>query len=131
LICGYIFDLISLASTNSYGIPAVLAKKYLVETLFLCWVKKGQKYGEKFFYKWWRKACQNLNIENVDLYGGTRHSSTVALRDHFSPEQIKEGTMHQTNKAFERYYRVGADDIRSIYEITSNHKNTTRKQAVK
>lgn len=57
-----------------------------------------------------------------DLYGGTRHSSTVALREHFSPEQIKHGTMHQTNKAFERYFRVGADDIRSIYQKTSNHK---------
>jgi len=40
----------------------------------------------------------------------------VALREHFSLEQIKQGTMHQTNKAFERYFRVGADDIRKIYQ---------------
>jgi integrase len=84
-------------------------------------VKKGQKYGEKFFYKWWKRACGNLGIEAVDLYGGTRHSSAVALRKHFSPEQIKQGTMHQTNKAFERYFRVGADDIRSIYKETSRN----------
>lgn len=82
-------------------------------------VKKGQKYGEKLFYKWWKKACNNLEIESVDLYGGTRHSSAIALRKHFSPEQIKQGTMHQTNKAFERYFKVGADDVRNIYSKTS------------
>ena len=32
-------------------------------------VKNGQKYGEKFFYKWWKKACDNLGIEGIDLYG--------------------------------------------------------------
>lgn len=26
--------------------------------------------------------------------------------------------MHQTNKAFERYFRVGADDVREIYRET-------------
>lgn len=83
-------------------------------------VKKGQKYGEKYFYKWWIRACENLEIEGVDLYGGTRHSSAVALRKDFSPEQIKQGTMHQTNKAFERYFRIGADDIRDIYAKTTH-----------
>lgn len=86
-------------------------------------VKHGQRYGEKFFYKWWKRACKNLNIQGVDLYGGTRHSSTVALRKSFSPEQIKQGTMHQTNKAFERYFRIGADDVRSIYQETSKSSN--------
>lgn len=96
-------------------------------------VKKGQKYGEKFFYKWWKRACENLKVEGVDLYGGTRHSSAVALRQHFSPEQIKQGTMHQTNKAFERYFRVGSDDIRDIYRQTltipkanKHYKNKTK-----
>lgn len=79
-------------------------------------VKKGQNYGEIFFYKWWKKACENLGVEGVDLYGGTRHSSAIALREFFSPEQIKLGTMHQTNKAFERYFRIGSEDIRSIYQ---------------
>ncbi len=90
-------------------------------------VKKGQKFGEKYFYKWWKRACENLGIEGVDLYGGTRHSSAVALRKNFSPEQIKQGTgtMHQTNKAFERYFRIGAEDIREIYQQSSgnNAKN--------
>jgi hypothetical protein len=54
----------------------------------------------------------------------------VALRKHFSPEQIKQGTMHQTNKAFERYFRVGADDIRAIYQETSQGHEKTFKRSV-
>ena len=82
-------------------------------------VKLGQPFGKKYFYKWWKKACDNLGIEGVDLYGGTRHSSVVALREYFSPEQIKQGTMHQTNKAFERYFRIEAEDVRNIYSRSS------------
>jgi hypothetical protein len=39
-----------------------------------------------------------------------------------------EGTMHQTNKAFERYFRIGADDIREIYQQSSgnNEKKTLK-----
>lgn len=85
-------------------------------------VKAGQPYGEKYLYKWWVKACENLGVEGVDMYGGTRHSSAVALRKHFSPEQIKQGTMHQTNKAFERYFRIEAEDVRNIYDYASNNK---------
>ena len=54
-------------------------------------MKLGRIYGEKYFYKWWKKACESLGIKDVDLYGDTRHSSVVALREHFSPEQIKQG----------------------------------------
>jgi len=51
----------------------------------------------------------------VDLYGGTRHSSAVALREFFSPEQIRHATMHSTNQAFERYFRMQAEDLKKIY----------------
>lgn len=65
------------------------------------------------------RACENLGIEGVDLYGGTRHSSALALRgEGCSPEEIRRATMHSTNKAFERYYRVEADEVRSIYAKT-------------
>jgi integrase len=91
-------------------------------------IRPGQPFGEKYFYKWWRKACENLGIEGVDLYGGTRHSSVVALREHFSPEQIKQGTMHQTNKAFERYFRIEAEDVRNIYSHSSLGGNKVGKK---
>jgi len=70
------------------------------------------------FYTWWKRACVNLNIEGVDLYGGTRHSSAIALTNFATPEQIRRATMHSTNAAFERYYQVTADEVRSVYQAT-------------
>ncbi|MDB9822858.1 hypothetical protein OAC89_04080 [Deltaproteobacteria bacterium] len=81
-------------------------------------VKAGDQFGNKYLYKWWKKACLNLGIEGVDLYGGTRHSTVRELRKYRTPEEIKLGSMHSTNKAFERYFQVEPDDLRNIYRDT-------------
>ena len=78
--------------------------------------RKDQKFGDKYLYKWWKKACKNLGIEDIDLYGGTKHSSCTALSKHLSPEQIKIGTGHKTNKAFERYYQSSSKDMLNVYK---------------
>jgi len=66
----------------------------------------GEQFGPKYFKKWWDKACENLGIKGVDLYGGTKHSTATALGDSLTPEQIKRGgTGSATNKAFERYFQ--------------------------
>ena len=68
-------------------------------------VKAGEQFGPKYFKKWWDKACENLGIDGVDLYGGTKHSTATALGQLLTPEQIKRGgTGSATNKAFERYF---------------------------
>lgn len=82
--------------------------------------ENGKRYGENRFYKAWKRACGRLGIEDVDLYGGTRHSSARALRKHFSPEEIKRATMHSSNAAFERYFCMESDDIRSIYRRSAD-----------
>lgn len=79
---------------------------------------KKHRFGKDYLYKWWKTACGNLGIEGVDLYGGTRHSSVRALRERFSPDQIKRATMHHTNAAFERYFQVELEDSRSVYSAT-------------
>jgi integrase len=91
-------------------------------------VKGGQRFGDRYLYKWWKKACANLGIEGVDLYGGTRHSSVTALRKQFSPEQIKAGTMHSTNKAFDRYLQIKTDDALTIYEVSKGGKPVANKK---
>lgn len=78
------------------------------------------RYGENRFYKTWKRACANLGIGGVDLYGGTRHSSARALRKYFSPEQIKRATMHSSNAAFERYFCMESDDVRSMYRRSAD-----------
>ena len=78
--------------------------------------KAGNRFGQKFIYKWWKRACKNLGIEGVDLYGGTKHSSATALADDFSPEQIIKATMHDTNKAFLRYCQTRPEHVKKLYE---------------
>ena len=51
--------------------------------------RPGSKFGKGYLYKWWKAACRKLSIEGVDLYGGTRHSSAIALRQSHTPEEIK------------------------------------------
>jgi hypothetical protein len=93
---------------------------------------EGKQFGPKLFYKYWKQACENLGIEGVDLYGGTRHSSATALGTRFSPEQIKRATLHSTSKAFDRYFQSSADNLRELYEEASvkvlSKKNETPKK---
>lgn len=87
----------------------------------------GQRFGKNYVYRWWKRACENLGVEGVDLYGGTRHSSVIALTEFATPEQIKRATMHSTNVAFERYYQVSKNDIKTIYEATRNKPTANNK----
>jgi len=86
-------------------------------------VGAGRPFGDKYLYKWWKKACTNLSVEGVDLYGGTRHSTATALREFYSPEEIRRnGTRHQS-KAFDRYLQAQNEDSlkmsQAATEITS------------
>jgi hypothetical protein len=107
------------------GLPALPFFRH-IKGLSGC--RPGQPFGKKYLYKWWVKACQNLGVEGVDLYGGTRHSSATALKDYLSPEQIKAGTMHSTNKAFERYFQRNSQDAITVYSLTDmgNKKGAQR-----
>jgi len=69
-------------------------------------VTAGERFGEKYLYKWWVKACGNIGIEGVDLYGGTRHSTGRELRKYRTPEEIRLGSMHSTNKVLIDIFRL-------------------------
>ncbi len=76
----------------------------------------GKHFGKDYFWLWWKKACKNLGIEGVDLYGGTRHSTTTALGEHFTKDELKgSGTFHKTNKAFERYMQNKHNESKKVY----------------
>ena len=68
--------------------------------------KAGEIFGKKYFYKNWKKACSNLGIDWLDLYGGTKHTTATALGEHHTPEEVIKFTGHRTNKAFERYFQA-------------------------
>jgi integrase len=64
----------------------------------------GKRWGKNYLAKLWKKACDNLGIEGVDMYGGTRHSTATALGKVCTPEEVRDVTGH-TSKAFERYFQ--------------------------
>jgi hypothetical protein len=83
----------------------------------------------RYYYKWWKKTCENLGVEGVDLYGGTRHSTTTALREVYSPEEIRRsGTLHTTNKAFDRYLQIKTNDARRVYKTANNLTKRKKKE---
>ena len=92
-------------------------------------VSIGTQFGPKYFKKWWDKACKNLGIKGVDLYGGTKHSTATALGEFLTPEQIKRGgTGSATNKAFERYFQPRKTES---VQVVSTIKKMQKKQAGK
>ncbi|MFO7884026.1 MAG: hypothetical protein R6U68_04320 [Desulfobacteraceae bacterium] len=78
-------------------------------------VKAGVRFGQKQFRKWWNQACKNLNIEGVDLYGGTKHSTVTALGKVLTPEQIQRGVTGHVSDAFKRYM---LPDVNEALEAT-------------
>jgi len=85
--------------------------------------RQNSCFGRHLLYRYWKKACENLRIEGIDLYGGTRHSSATGLRKVLTREGVKELAGHETNKAFERYFQVDLDDLREGYAKTRERKN--------
>lgn len=79
-------------------------------------IKPGTPVGRHTFYKAWKRACARLGLKGVDLYGGTKHSTAMALRGVLSHEDTKQATMHHTNTAAERYFRLEQNRLRALYE---------------
>ena len=78
------------------------------------------KFGDRYLYKHCKKACKNLHIENVDLYGGSRHTTVTALGEYKPSEDTKAGTMHNTNKAFEHYFQGKARKAKALFSKRLN-----------
>jgi integrase len=92
---------IELAGSLPQGLPGLY---YFRHPKGLKGAKAGARFGNRYLYKWWKRACDELGIKDVDLYGGTRHSTATALGAVCTPEEVKDATGH-TSKAFERYFQ--------------------------
>lgn len=84
--------------------------------------RNGQSFGMKLFYKWWKRACADLGIEGLDLYGGTRHTTTTALAKEVGKEGARKASQHETNKAFDRYCQAHDDDTFQYVKIAETLK---------
>ena len=93
-------------------------------------VAGGRPFGDRYLYKWWKKACANLGVVGVDLYGGTRHSTATALREFYSPEEIRRNGTRHSSKAFDRYLQAQNEDsvhmAQASTEITKGRQNVVK-----
>ena len=88
-------------------------------------VKENTPFGEAVFYKWWKRACQNLGIEGLDLYGGTRHTTTTAIAKMVDERSAKKASGHMTNKAFERYCQAADETAFQMAKIVRSRSHKT------
>jgi integrase len=80
--------------------------------------KPGEGFGKGYLNSVWRKACNELGIDGVSIYSGTKHSTVIDMRNEqgLSKSDCKEATGHKSNKAFGRYYIVQDDKLRELYK---------------
>lgn len=80
-------------------------------------VPANEPYGQKFLYKLWKKACEDLGVVGLDLYGGTRHSGVTAIAKVAGKKKAKKASGHGTDKAFDRYCQIGDDDTFDMAQL--------------
>ncbi len=84
-------------------------------------------FGNRVLRKFWNRACGNLGIEGVDLYGGTRHSTQQFYRQHLSTEDCMRLSMHTTSKAGQRYLEVSRQELIRGYALSREAQKGTPK----
>jgi len=77
----------------------------------------GMAFRRQMIWAAWKRACGRLGIHGVDLYGGTKHSTAVGLRDKLGYEEVRKMTGHTTNRAFDRYIQLQGVALRGLYEV--------------
>ena len=79
--------------------------------------ESGKPFSRKMLWATWKRACARLNIEDVDLYGGTKHSTLTNLRTkgRVTYEEARKMSGHTTNKAFDRYLQLEAAPLCDLY----------------
>ena len=82
--------------------------------------RAGAPLGKQRLYRDWKEACRNLGIEGVDLYGGTKHSTAMGLREVATFEEVRKMTGHTTNKAFDRYLQLEGEKMKELYRRRRN-----------
>jgi integrase len=88
--------------------------------------KPNTPFGPKYFKVWWDKACKKLGVQGLDLYGGTRHTSTTEIARAAGTASAREATAHETNKAFDRYCQFQNDTAFKMAGLLKKQKADTK-----
>lgn len=97
--------------------PAVPELKFFRHHGGVSSVKVNQPFGPKYFKRHWDRACKDLGVLDLDLYGGTRHTSTTEIARRAGTANAREASAHETNKAFDRYCQFQNDTAFKMAEL--------------
>lgn len=65
----------------------------------------------EILYRFWKRACDNLGIVGVDLYGGTRHSAMRYYREHMSMKDVTRLSFHTVSKTSLHYVNISQGEL--------------------
>jgi hypothetical protein len=68
----------------------------------------NEKFGDKYLYKWWIKACNQVGLKGVPLYPGTKHTTATETAKMLGTDKARS-VSGLTNKAFDRYCQIEND----------------------
>ncbi|SPF44040.1 conserved hypothetical protein [Syntrophobacter sp. SbD1] len=80
-------------------------------------LKMGQPFGPKILYRFWKRACEKVGVEGVDLYGGTRHSAMRYYREHMSMEDVLRLSFHTVSKTGLHYVNISQNELLRGYAV--------------
>lgn len=78
--------------------------------------KPGSVFSSKYLARCWQRAAEEIGLNGVPLYPGTRHTTTTETARMLGREEAMKATGHRTNKAFERYNQAIND---GAYQVVS------------
>jgi hypothetical protein len=90
--------------------PALLGAYFFRHTKGIPGCTENERFGDKYFYKWWSKAAAMIGLEGVPLYPGTKHTTATETAKLLGSKKAEEAS-GLTNKAFKRYCQVENDGM--------------------
>lgn len=86
----------------------------------------NEKFGDKYLYKWWAKACEQVGLEGVPLYPGTKHTTATETAKLMGSDKARNAS-GLTNKAFDRYCQV---ENNGAFEVVTEIRKAKKKADV-
>ena len=69
-------------------------------------VQADDPFGKGFLYKKFKRACRDIGIDDLDMYGGTRHTTITAIGRAAGKTAARKHSGHDTDAAFDRYCQI-------------------------
>jgi integrase len=121
-------DQIEYLKTQPWGNPD---DYFMVYTIERSGVKIGERIHPKRLNHWFQQGAAQFGIDTY-LYAGTKHTTTTALGQHLTREQIRRGaTGHATEDAFDHYMHDRISDQLRVQNVVDEMYKAAKLKRIK